>query len=149
MTTLLEVVTQGTPTLTKVQNGNLPVTNQDIITMLFRIFGTSDPTDKKRFEDEQTSHVLESGEKKLWFAVLKGAFLDYQTWIAEKALDNSTIPPTNSFQEIFDWFFNPSPTEEYWSGSFIHVCQVFDLEPDYVRKMLIQWTKNHYQKESS
>lgn len=143
MTTLLEVTTQGTPAPPKAQNADLPITNHDVVAMLFRIFGALDPTDKSRYEEEQISHMLVSGEKKLWYAILKGAFLDYQTWINKEPSDYHTVTTSSDFQEIFDWFFNPSPEEADWPGSFIQVCQVFDLEPDYVRKMLIKWTKNH------
>jgi hypothetical protein len=69
-------------------------------------------------------------EERLMFAVLEDALESFQQYCAAK---NGTR--RRLFQNAERWFFAPSSG---WVFDFESICSVLRLEPDYVRKGLVQ-----------
>lgn len=71
-----------------------------------------------------------NNEQELWYSVLVQALADYATLVKKKS--------SNGLKEIFDWFFN----ESVILGSFEYICEILELDPNYLRKKIILYTKN-------
>jgi hypothetical protein len=96
---------------------------------------TDDPSVKIDFyEIYSTGHNEVISEKKLWRQVLIESIHDYQTLM--------NIPKGKSrFGESFDWFFNEHELDHI--GSFENVCSILNIDPSFIRKCLIKWTKQN------
>jgi hypothetical protein len=70
-------------------------------------------------------------EKRLMAAVLKDAIHTYQTL--------ASAPARRRFEEVRDWFASDDTTYPF---AFLRICDVLDLEPDWVRAGLAQWRAN-------
>ena len=67
----------------------------------------------------------------LMYAMLEDAF----NCFVKQFVDNG-LRTRHLAQEAEEWFFS---TDEGWPFSFINVCTVLGLNPEYVRKGLHQW----------
>lgn len=124
-----------------------PVSDEEAssINVIMGLLSAPDPAAAFHYQQANTG-TDQSGEKKLWFALFKTSIEDYQLWLNS---DRSVAKIKRNFEEIFNWIFNPDPVEENWPGSFENVCANLKLHPDYVRKMLITWTKRNYGKSNN
>ena len=75
----------------------------------------------------------EKGEAALMYAVLEDAVNCFM-----KQFTESGRPARRLAQEAEEWFFSD---DEGWPFSFANVCTVLELDPDYVRKGLQQWSR--------
>ena len=73
-------------------------------------------------------------ETALMCAVLEDAFFCFQK---QFEIENPRIKRTA--QEAEDWFFNP---DSRWLFSFLSICTVLGLEPEYIRKKLKHWSQS-------
>lgn len=112
----------------------------NIIGTVQRLLEGEDPTDKTQYEQQQTTKTLSDSEA-LWWDVLELAVEDYK--------DNLCTPSTpgkNIFSEVFDWFFNEHLSIPHL-GSFENICLNLDINTSVIRKRLIIWTKDTYNKK--
>jgi hypothetical protein len=65
-------------------------------------------------------------EKRLMFAIL----LDAVDCFQEHAKDDRL------FKETEEWIFDD---DHEWPYSFINICEAVDMDPEYLRKGLLQW----------
>jgi hypothetical protein len=71
------------------------------------------------------------GERRLMAAILEDAIDCFQKYLWAKDNRSRTLR-----QEAENWFL---ADDESWPFSFANVCQALDLEPDFLRRGLIQW----------
>jgi len=74
-------------------------------------------------------------EHRLMLAVLEDAVRSYQRY-----LSSSDSRGRRLFREVEEWFDSDAAT---WPFSFVVICQIFDIEPEYVRAGLRAWRKNN------
>jgi hypothetical protein len=70
-------------------------------------------------------------EKMLMFAVLEDAIECFQKFSAAQSMRGKA-----RFQEAEDWFFHE---RNDWLFSFESICEVLNLNPDYIRAGLTRW----------
>lgn len=110
----------------------------DVETVITRLFSSDDPVDQQSYFSAESEC---SSEQHLWWEVLRSAIEDYQHFIGSpRTIDKYR------FKEVFDWFFNPLMEEDSYIGSFENVCSIFNIEPSYIRKAMVIWTKQNYHK---
>jgi len=74
-----------------------------------------------------------SGEQRLLYAVLEDAVRCWQLY------DRSTTPRGQRlFTEAAEWFASEDDSSPF---TFVAICQLFELEPDYVRAGLKRWSE--------
>lgn len=73
-------------------------------------------------------------EKKLMFAVLVEALQTYQKFAFSRSARGQAL-----FHEAEAWFWKDEPDVVF---SFSSICEVFGLNPPFVRKGLLQWVAN-------
>jgi len=112
----------------------------NIVGTIQRLLDGEDPTDKSQYEQHQTAKTLSDSEA-LWWDVLELAIDDYK-----KNLLAVRTPEKNTFSEVFDWFFNEH-SDSIHLGSFENICLNLDINVSVVRKRLILWTQNVYNKK--
>ncbi len=71
-------------------------------------------------------------EKKLAAAVLTSALVELRDRHADAAYQRR-------IREDLDWVFSE---EVHWPYSFIRLCQLFGLEPEYVRNVVNRWMRS-------
>jgi len=85
----------------------------------------------EQFFESRGSQVKACPETALMYAVLEDAFLCFHKQCeTEKRLVERT-------REAEKWFFND---DSHWLFSFVSVCDVLGLEPEYIRKKLKHWS---------
>jgi hypothetical protein len=70
-------------------------------------------------------------EKRLMFAILQEAFVDYSRHAGARTHDGQ-----REFERVARWFASDDAT---WQFSFANICGWLDLDPAYVRRGLAQW----------
>lgn len=100
-------------------------------------FFSDDPENSNSYYN---NNIELDGEHLLWWEVLKSAFEDYTFNI-----NSSKTADKIKFNDAFDWFFNEHKSN--YMGSFENVCDMFNMDPFYIRKYVIQWTKLTYNKD--
>jgi len=70
-------------------------------------------------------------EKRLILAVLDDAVACFQKYVSAQKPKEKAL-----FQEVEEWFMEK---ESDWAFSFENICESLDLDPDYLRKGLVQW----------
>ncbi len=70
-------------------------------------------------------------EKRLMLAVLDDAVACFQKYVSAQTPKEKAL-----FQESEEWFMEK---ESDWVFSFENICESLGLDPDYVRKGLMQW----------
>lgn len=115
-----------------------PSPQVDVHEFLQKILFSNDVTDTEHFTQKR-SLVFESPDHRMRFRILEEAFDDYTKNIAQEKNAQKRL-----FAEVFDWFFNEHNSS--WPCSFVTICQLFDLDPGYIRKGIILWTKNYFAK---
>lgn len=105
-----------------------------------RLLEGEDPTDGEHYYQHQTSKTLSDSES-LWWDVLELALDDYK-----ENLCALHTPGKNIFSEVFDWFFNEH-FDKVHLGSFENICLNLDINTSVVRKRLILWTQDTYDKK--
>jgi len=70
-------------------------------------------------------------EKRLILAVLDDAVACFQKYVSAQKPKEKAL-----FQEVEEWFLEK---ESDWAFSFENICESLDLDPDYLRKGLVQW----------
>ncbi|HWH78003.1 MAG TPA: hypothetical protein VNT76_11555 [Candidatus Binatus sp.] len=73
-------------------------------------------------------------EKKLMLAILEDAIACYQKYIFARESKGKAL-----FRETEDWVF---AKDENGIFSFDSVCEILALDPDYVRRGLVEWKRN-------
>src|SRR6266704_3817133 len=82
------------------------------------------------FEAMRKKHLLE-GEKRLILSVLEDAIECFM-----KCIDASTSKSQRLFREADEWI---SHEDKKWVFSFDNVCDMLDINPDYMRVGLARW----------
>jgi hypothetical protein len=82
------------------------------------------------FEAMRKKHLLE-GEKRLILSVLEDAVECFM-----KCIDSSTSKGQRLFRDADEWI---SLEDKHWVFSFDNVCDMLDINPDYMRRGLRQW----------
>lgn len=78
-------------------------------------------------------------EKKLMFAVLVEALQTYQKFAFSKSPRGQTL-----FHEAETWFGKDEPDGVF---SFSSICEVFGLNPPFLRRGLLQWVERRERRE--
>ena len=82
------------------------------------------------FEAMRKKHLLE-GEKRLILSVLEDAVECFM-----KCIDSPTSKGQRLFRDAEEWI---SLEDKHWVFSFDNVCDMLDINPDYMRRGLRQW----------
>ncbi len=82
------------------------------------------------FEAMRKKHLLE-GEKRLILSVLEDAIECFM-----KCIDSPTSKGQRLFRDADEWI---SLEDKRWVFSFDNVCDMLDINPDYMRRGLKQW----------
>jgi hypothetical protein len=82
------------------------------------------------FEAMRRKHLLE-GEKRLILSVLEDAVECFM-----KCIDSSTNKGQRLFREAEEWI---TLEDKHWVFSFDNVCEMLDINPEYLRRGLAQW----------
>ena len=82
------------------------------------------------FEAMRKKHLLE-GEKRLILSVLEDAVDCFM-----KCIDSPTSKGQRLFRDADEWI---SLEDKHWVFSFDNVCDMLDINPDYMRRGLRQW----------
>ena len=82
------------------------------------------------FEAMRKKHLLE-GEKRLILSVLEDAVECFM-----KCIDSSTSKGQRLFRDADEWI---SLEDKHWVFSFDNVCDMLDINPEYMRRGLRQW----------
>jgi len=82
------------------------------------------------FEAMRRKHLLE-GEKRLVLSVLEDAVECFM-----KCIDSSTNKGQRLFREAEEWI---SLEDKKWVFSFDNVCEMLDVNPEYLRRGLREW----------
>ncbi|MGH7907008.1 MAG: hypothetical protein ACREP6_10300 [Candidatus Binataceae bacterium] len=82
------------------------------------------------FEAMRRKHLLE-GEKRLILSVLEDAVECFM-----KCIDSSTNKGQRLFREAEEWI---NLEDKHWVFSFDNVCDMLDINPEYMRRGLKQW----------
>jgi hypothetical protein len=82
------------------------------------------------FEAMRKKHLLE-GEKRLILSVLEDAIECFM-----KCIDSATSKGQRLFRDADEWI---SLEDKHWVFSFDNVCDMLDINPDYMRRGLKQW----------
>jgi hypothetical protein len=82
------------------------------------------------FEAMRKKHLLE-GEKRLILSVLEDAVECFM-----KCIDASTSKAQRLFRDADEWI---GLEDKQWVFSFDNVCDMLDINPDYMRRGLKQW----------
>ncbi len=70
-------------------------------------------------------------EKRLMFAILEDAVGCFQKYVSAQRRKEMAL-----FQEVEEWFMEKDSDEFF---SFENICESLGLDPDYLRKGLMQW----------
>jgi hypothetical protein len=70
-------------------------------------------------------------ERRLMLAVLEDAIDCYQKYAHTNDLRGRQL-----FAESYDWIMSP---DKRWLFSFENICQIVDMNPDYIRQGLKRW----------
>ena len=82
------------------------------------------------FEAMRKKHLLE-GEKRLILSVLEDAIECFM-----KCIDSPTSKGQRLFRDADEWI---ALEDKHWVFSFDNVCDMLDINPDYMRRGLKQW----------
>jgi hypothetical protein len=82
------------------------------------------------FEAMRKKHLLE-GEKRLILSVLEDAVECFM-----KCVDSPTSKGQRLFRDADEWI---TLEDKHWVFSFDNVCDMLDINPDYMRRGLRQW----------
>ena len=94
------------------------------------IAGLDIPIPEQHFDQFHESSQIQP-EKRLMFAVLLDAvecFQDYAPSVRYK--------PDPLFKDSEEWIFED---DHEWPFSFINICEALEIDPQYVRKRLLDW----------
>ena len=83
------------------------------------------------FVPARRSHMFWRGEQRLLFAVLQDAVA---CWFRYR--DAPTFRGRRLFGETVAWFESP---DKGWLYAFERICEILDLDPDYIRRGLRDW----------
>ena len=89
----------------------------------------------EQFFDAPNGHHWKRPEVQLMRAVLEDAL-----WCLQLQFLSGTSQGRRLAREAEWWFFKDTSD---WLFSFVHVCTVLHLEPEYVRRKLRQWRNRH------
>jgi hypothetical protein len=82
------------------------------------------------FEAMRKKHLLE-GEKRLILSVLEDAVKCYM-----KCIEAATSKGQRLFRDADEWI---NHQDKHWVFSFDNVCEMLDIDPDYMRAGLLKW----------
>ena len=88
------------------------------------------------FEAMRKKHLLE-GEKRLILSVLEDAVECFM-----KCIDASTSKSQRLFRDADEWI---ALEDKHWVFSFDNVCEMLDINPEYLRRGLKQWKERKIQ----
>ncbi len=74
-------------------------------------------------------------ERRLMLAVLEDAIDCFQKYAHTEDQRGRQL-----FAEAYDWIMS---SEKKWLFSFENICQVVDINPDYIRQGLVRWRREH------
>lgn len=83
------------------------------------------------FSESGRTFTFSSGAQRLMFAVLQDAVACWFRW-----RDGGTARRRRLFEETHSWFWAPNPSGLY---AFERICEVFNLDPGYIRHGLMRW----------
>src|SRR5438128_8965298 len=82
------------------------------------------------FEAMRRKHLLE-GEKRLILSVLEDAVECFM-----KLIDSGTSKGQRLFRDADEWI---TLEDKHWVFSFDNVCEMLDINPEYLRRGVVQW----------
>jgi hypothetical protein len=86
----------------------------------------------QQYHDTYRRRIPQQSEIRLMLAVLEDAINCYQDNLF--AVNKKRI---QLFREAEDWFMNDDAS---WIFSFVSICSILNLEPDYFRQGIKRWT---------
>jgi hypothetical protein len=89
-----------------------------------------DPADSELLESLSKKNTRD-GEEGLMLAVLEDAIEYFQEYLLAKDKKGKEL-----FQEAEEWILEKNSDRIF---SFKHICEVLELDPDYVRRGLLRW----------
>ncbi len=89
-------------------------------------FGTPPP--------EVVERIRKQPECELLWAVLENGLTDYMKYASATGRRSKRL-----FRESEEWIMTDDPT---WLCSFLNICHVLGIDPDYVRTGLRRWREN-------
>jgi len=89
-----------------------------------------DPADSQLLEIQFKKNTRE-GEERLMLAVLEDAIEYFQECVLAQDKKSKEL-----FQEAEEWILNK---DSDWIFSFEYICEVLQLNPDYIRQGLLRW----------
>jgi hypothetical protein len=89
----------------------------------------------QQYHDTYRRKIPQQSEIRLMLAVLEDAINCYQDNIF--AVNKKRI---QLFKEAEEWFMNEDAS---WIFSFVSICSILNLEPDYFRVGIKRWTAKH------
>lgn len=84
---------------------------------------------------EVTNKIRSQPECQLLWAVLEEALETYIKYTAATSRRGHRL-----FQEAEQWIFQDDTT---WLCSFINICRILELDPEYIRNGLVRWHAEH------
>jgi hypothetical protein len=102
----------------------------DRVNSLFQV----DTLAAQQYHDTYQRKIPQQAEIRLMLAVLEDAINCYQDNIF--AVHKKRI---QLFKEAEDWFMNDDTS---WIFSFVSICSILNLEPDYFRQGIQRWATN-------
>ncbi|MDH3443161.1 MAG: hypothetical protein OEN50_04490 [Deltaproteobacteria bacterium] len=99
----------------------------DRVNTLFQV----DTLAARQFHDTYRRKIPQQSEVRLMLSILEDAINCYQDNIF--ALNKKRI---QLFKEAEEWFMNDDAS---WIFSFVSICSILNLEPDYFRQGLNRW----------
>lgn len=92
----------------------------------------------EQYQSPRDRTLQQRGEIQLLYAVLQDAIECFQ-----KGVDAQGRRPLRLAQEAEEWLF---ANDTHWPFSFLNICLVLDLSPEYLRRKLIQWRRQQLAK---
>ncbi|MGB7947855.1 MAG: hypothetical protein WCH75_09260 [Candidatus Binatia bacterium] len=93
-----------------------------------------DPADPENFDRLHKRKIREK-EEALMLAVLADAVECFQKYVLAE-----DVPGKKSFREAETWILEQNSD---WVFSFQNICETLALNPDYVRRGLMEWKERH------
>ena len=78
---------------------------------------------------------LDTGEKRLMFAVAEEAVNNYMT-----TANSTDFFVRRAFNEVNKWFFSDDAS---WTFSFLNICRLLNMDEENLRDKLTNWRKKH------
>jgi hypothetical protein len=85
---------------------------------------------------EAIAQIRNTPEGRLLWAVLENGVEQYKKHVTATGRRGRRL-----FREAEEWLFQEDPT---WLCSFVNICHVLGIDPDYLRTGLRRWREEHF-----